>query len=355
MPNNEIKTLNFPNISHRYWLDIMNNSKYLDYQPDCYGNGELVELLETRVAKLLGKPKALFFHKGVIAQLCALKVAAENKACNNVILHPNCHIAANEENGYQALMGLRGIELGTPHQPFDCEAVKNVAEKVGTLTVELPLRQAGFKLTPWQDLLQMRDWAKQNNTHFHIDGARIWESTHHYNKSLEQIASLSDSVYVSFYKGIGGLSGAMLAGDEDFINQCYLWRKRMGAELFSAFPMLITALEGLDKNLHTIPQMVERAIDIAAALNSIDNFQVDVPHTNGFLIFVKAPLAQLNKKILALKSSLKMKLINDFVPTAISNIQSTEIQIGVAAEQLTNQQIIDYFKALTADRPKSTP
>ena len=355
MPNNTIKTLNFPNISHRYWLDIMNNSKYLDHQFDFYGSGELVELLETRVAKLLGKQQALFFPKGVIAQLTALKVAAEIKANNNVILHPYCHIAANEENGYQALMGLRGIELGTPHQPFDFESVSNVAEKVGTLTVELPLRRAGFKLTPWQELLDMQDWAKHNNTHFHLDGARIWESSHYYNKSYDQIASLFDSVYVSFYKGIGGLSGAVLAGDEDFIEKCRVWRKRLGGELFSSFPMLITALEGLDKNLQTIPQRVERGIEIAALLNSIDDFHVDVPHTNGFLIFVKAPLEQLNNKISELRNSLKMKLIHEFVPTAIGNIQSAEVQIGVAAEELTNLQIVDYFKALTVDISKNKP
>lgn len=348
MPDNQIKTLNFPNISHKYWLDIMNNSQYLDHKFDCYGNGELVELLENRAAKLLGKQKALFFNKGVIAQLTALKVAAEQKTCDKVILHPNCHIAANEENGYQALMGLRGIELGTPHHPFDFESVNNVTEKVGTLTVELPLRRAGFKLTPWQELINMQAWSKQHNTHFHLDGARIWESSHYYKKPYDQIASLFDSVYVSFYKGIGGLSGAVLAGDNDFIEKCRLWRKRMGGELFSSFPMLITALEGLDKNLNKIPRRVERAIEIAALLDSIDSFQVEPPHTNGFLIFVKAPLNQLNNKILELKNSLKMKLIHEFVPTAISNIQSAEVQIGPAAKELTNQQIVNYFTALTS-------
>ena len=44
-----------------------------------------------------------------------------------------------------------------------------------------------------------------------MDGARLWESTHYYDKSEAQIAALFDSVYVSFYKGLGGIGGASAA------------------------------------------------------------------------------------------------------------------------------------------------
>ena len=41
---------------------------------DVYGEGELIGRLEAEVAALLGKPAAVFFHKGVAAQLAALAV-----------------------------------------------------------------------------------------------------------------------------------------------------------------------------------------------------------------------------------------------------------------------------------------
>ena len=38
-----------------------------------------------------------------------------------------------------------------------------------------------------------------------------------YDRSPAEVAALFDSVYISFYKGFGGLSGAMLLGSERFV------------------------------------------------------------------------------------------------------------------------------------------
>ena len=45
-----------------------------------------------------------------------------------------------------------------------------------------------------------------------MDGARLWECTPYYGRTLAEIAGLFDTVYVSFYKGLGGLAGSALAG-----------------------------------------------------------------------------------------------------------------------------------------------
>ena len=345
MPDN-LRKLNQRTPTHKHWLELMAASNYIDEMPDCYNNGPLVTLLETRVAKLLGKESALFFHKGVTAQLSALKVAAESKNNQRVILHPQSHIAGDEQNAYQALLGLQGIELGEHFQPFDYAALRKITETVGSLVVELPLRRAGFKLTAWQELLKMQAWAKQKNSHFHMDGARLWESTHYYKKSLAQIADLFDSVYVSFYKGLGGLSGAVLAGSEEFINNCKVWRTRLGGDLYSAFPMLLTALDGLDNKLALIPDWVARAHEIATALNSIDKVTVDTPHTNGFLVFVEGDTETLNTKLKVLNEKFDMSLIYGFITTAVANIQTAELQVGPGAEEISTSEIVEYFKEL---------
>ena len=53
----------------------------------------------------------------------------------------------------------------------------------------------------------------------HMDGARLWEVQPFFDKPLSQICALFDSVYVSFYKGVAAMSGAMLLGTADFIAQ----------------------------------------------------------------------------------------------------------------------------------------
>lgn len=344
-----LRRLNFKTQTHQYWLDMLSQSKYVQEKPDGYNQGPLIDKLEARVAHFLGKEKALFFHKGVVAQLVALKVVAESKNNQKVIVHPNSHIAGDEQNAYQALMGLRGIQLGKMHQPFDSNAVSDVTESVGSLVVEMPLRRAGFKLTPWDELVKMKKWAEEYNTHFHMDGARLWESTHYYQKSLAEIASLFDSTYVSFYKGIGGLSGAALAGDADFIEKCKVWRSRMGGDLYSAFPMLITTLEGLDHTLEKIPSWVERAHEIAKLLNEMDKVQVEKPHTNGFLVMVVGDLETLNNKLTMLNKRFNMVLMLRFDSTEVSDIQKAELQVGSGSHEISNQEIVDYFIQLLGD------
>ncbi len=344
-----LRKLYYKDQTHESWVSQMAQTIYLEEDRDIYSQGALVQLLEQRVAKLLGKEQALFFHKGITAQLVALKVASINNKSNNVILHPNSHIVANEQDAYQALMGLRGILLGSLSEPFSVNDLKSVTEEAALLTVEVPLRNAGFKLSSWDELQNMKQWVKQHNMHFHMDGARLWESTHFYQKSLAEIADLFDSVYVSFYKGLGGIGGAILAGDADFIEKCKVWRSRMGGDLYTAFPMLLTALDGLDKQLSAIPTWVERAQEIAEALNSINHVSVSKPQTNGFLVYVQNDLDKLNSKIKPLNEKFNMSLLYQFSATECSLIQKAEMQVGPASDEISSQEIVDYFKALVGE------
>ena len=51
-----------------------------------------------------------------------------------------------------------------------------------------------------------------------MDGARLWEAMSGFGKDPHEVAMGFDSVYVSFYKGIGGLGGAMLLGGVNFLS-----------------------------------------------------------------------------------------------------------------------------------------
>jgi threonine aldolase len=54
---------------------------------------------------------------------------------------------------------------------------------------------------------------------------------------------------VSFYKGPGGLGGAVVAAQSDFIASLAAWKTRYGGDLYTAYPQAISALIGLDTQL----------------------------------------------------------------------------------------------------------
>ena len=341
-----VRVLGMPKPSQRQWLEKLQASPYTNGDIDTYNDGELVTLLETRVANLLGKGSALFFTKGMMAQLAALKTAAEILENDNIILHPKSHIAFDEENAYKALTGLNGFLIGEGDTPFSLNEVENVKRSAAALIVELPLRRAGFKLPEWIELENLSVWCKDNNVHFHMDGARLWESTEFYQKSESEISTLFDSVYVSLYKGLGAMGGAILAGDEKFISACKVWRSRLCGDSFTSFPMIISALDGLDNRLKIIPELVRRAQGIALLLQQLEKLEVAQPQTNGFAVFLDGDIDKLNARAEMISKKTQLKLFNRIEKHSDSQRLKIEMQVGAEHELINDDEIVEYFSRL---------
>lgn len=334
--------------THQQWLNEVNESKYLDYETDSYNQGPLVEMLEARVSELLGKPSSLFFNKGVTAQLAAMKVSCDARNNNLIALHPQSHIILDEEDAYQILLNLKSISIGKSNQSIIFDDLKSINEIPAIFILELPLRRAGFKLSDWNELLKIREWCDANNIHLHMDGARLWESAPYYQKSFAEISSLFDSVYVSLYKGIGAISGAVLAGTNDFIEKCKPWRARLGSHLWTTFPSLITSLNGLDNNLPQIPSWVHRAQTLADKLQKIDGLIVDIPQCNSFQLRIHTDnLKELNAKLTQLESEFDMKICRPFSDySESSSLKFTEVQVGASHQSIDDDEMIELFTQL---------
>ncbi len=329
------------------WVEQMHESKYLELGIDFYNAGEAVELLEQRTADILGKPAAMFFPKGMAAQFAMLKTAESLRSNSNLILHPLSHLAWDERDSYTHLLGMNPIFAGSNESPITAKDLNSIKDPSGTLVIELPLRRAGFRVTPWYELLNIAEWARAHAIHLHMDGARLWESACYLNKTEAEIAALFDTVYVSFYKGIGGMGGAVLAGGKNFIAQCRFWRSRLAADQFTAFPQVITALDGLDNKLKKIPDLVDRAHELAAELSQLNTIEILQPHTNGFILFLDGNIEQLNDKAKQLTEQTELKLFNEVSCYPNSQRLMVELQVGHEHDLITNREIVDYFVALT--------
>ena len=90
-----------------------------------------------------------------------------------------------------------------------------------------------------------------------------------YDRPLAEIAGLFDTVYVSFYKGLGGLAGSMLLGDDDVVAEARTWRKRHGGTLYRLWPYAAAGLAGLRLRLPRMAAYVEHARAIGTALAEV--------------------------------------------------------------------------------------
>jgi len=321
-----------------------------DGPPDEYGAGDVVQALEREVATLLGKEAAIFMAKGVIAQLVALRTWAELKERSAILLHPQCHIDRDEDSAFERLHQLIPIRRGAVNRALRADDLTDVRVPVAAVVTELPLRNGGFILPSWPELAATSQWARNSGAAFHLDGARIWESQGFYGRSLAEICALADSVYVSFYKGLGGLAGCVLAGERRFIDATASWRHRHGSELWSAYPYAIAAHHGLRTHLPRMAQYRARAQAIAKLVTEIDIIRIypDPPHTNAFQLFMLGDAAALEARVIEIARDSGVWLFDHIRPTPVPGVAMGEIQIGAAADQLSDAEIRSLLERLVA-------
>jgi len=313
---------------------------------DVYGQGKFLNEFEGEVAQILGKEAAVFMPSGVMAQQIALRIWADQTGIQNIAYHPTCHLEREEFKAHQVLHGLNGITVGNQHQLITVADLETVAEPVAALLLELPQRRIGGLLPEWDDLLATREWVDDRSAFMHLDGARLWESQPYYQKSYSEICDLFDSVYISFYKGLGGMSGAMLAGDESFIEEAKIWQRRHGGNLYQQFPFVIHAKSVFENRLPKMQAYHEKAVELAAVLNEFEGITLkpNEPQANMFHIFLNGELDQLLAARNKVAQEKGVWLFNALVTTQLPRCYNSEIAIGDAGLDLSADEL---RKALT--------
>ena len=310
---------------------------------DSYGEGAVIEDLEREVAALLGKEAAVFCTSGKAAQLSALRVHADRRGRDVIAAHPRSHIVEDENDAIGTLYGLRVARVGSPVDPFTLAEFAAVHEPLAAVVVELPLRRTGYRVPAWDELVAIAARARDAGAAFHLDGARLWETAPGYGRTIAEIAALADTVYVSFYKGLGGIAGAALAGDAATIAAARVWIGRAGATLFRMYPYAVAAREGLRRELPRMPRLHARAVEIAAALRDVPGVAVspDPPACNAFVVHVDGVNAALLAARDAVAASRGIIVFQHLTTTAHPHACSFEFIAGTNALELGITEIRD--------------
>jgi len=316
---------------------------------DRYGSGELIGAFETRVAALLGKPAAVFMVSGTMAQLIALRLWCERAGTRHFAMHPTSHLELHEERAYAHLHQLEATLLGSRERPTGAPDLAACPERLAALLLELPAREIGGQLPTWDELGRIASAARARGTRLHMDGARLWEAREAYApRTFAEICAHFDSVYVSFYKGIGGLAGAMLLGPEDFIADARVWRRRHGGTLVQLHPLVASAAMRFDAQLAKMPAYLARARSFAAALRAVDGIKIvpEPPQVNMFHLHFPVPQAALIAARDELAAAHGAWLLGRAAPGRGPDTSSTEIYVADNLLPLADADLIPLYSML---------
>ncbi len=315
-------------------LNINEFDVYGDYDKD--EKTSFLRNFERDVAKDFNKEDAVFMPSGVMAQSIALLIhssgvtAQSSPSCPSSLpfrfaCHHTSHLLLWEENAYEKLLNMdvteictkdskheNGVHVPPMHYEDVSKCFKNEKEKqlkgeegrLSTLIIELPHRELGGKLTPWKDVLGIGQLCKEEGVKFHCDGARIFEASAGYDMNLSEIASIFDSVYISFYKGLGSISGAMLMGNKDFCSEARTWLRRFGGNMYTLMPYAADSWKSYKKyaNVQIFQRRLEKLQCLTKRLESeithftdFVKFDPPTPETNMIHVYFSASVAECEK------------------------------------------------------------
>jgi threonine aldolase len=301
-----------------------------DIDHDVYGNGDLIQSFEAKVAATLGFEAAVFCVSGTMAQVTALRLACLERASRLVALHPTSHIFVHERANYQLLDHFQALPVGDRHRPWTAADLLDVPDRLGAVGLEIPMREIGGQLSPWDELEAIKRGCRERGIHLHMDGARLWEAAAGYGRSAAQIAAGFDSVYVSLYKGLGGLGGAMLAGSSEFVARCAEWFRRQGGNVIHRSPYVVAAAMDFDARLAAMPDYFRRTQHLYAALRAHPAIRVNPAAPQANMLHLHLPVSR--DHALAIRDALAAEhgiwMYNRAAHGALPDTSVVEIYVG---------------------------
>ena len=146
-----------------------------------------------------------------------------------------------------------------------------------------------------------------------------------------------------------------LRATPSFVAEARVWQRRHGGNLVTMHPFVVSAELSLDQRLERIPQYVEHARALAAALGAVEGIEVvpDPPQTPMFHILLRGDRERLADAALAVAEERKVFLFGDPDPTTSPSVQRHEVMVGDVTLLLDPDEVAAlYMEVLARANPR---
>ena len=249
---------------------------------DVYGEDPTINVLQDRVAALLGKEAAVWVPTGTMANQIALGSLAGMG--DEIICDRNSHVVNYEGGAISALWGVQSLVVDGPRGIFTAEAVKAALRSGQTdhdprqkaVAIENTHNRGGGSIWPLAQMEAVGDVAHGAGLAVHLDGARIWNAHVATGIALQKWCERADTVSVCLSKGLGAPAGSLVATTRERVKMVRRLRKRVGGGLRQAGVLGAAGMYALDHHLERLAEDHESAKKLAAMVP----FAWHAPQTN---------------------------------------------------------------------------
>jgi len=235
-----------------------------------------------RVADLLGHEAAVFLPSGTMCNHIGLRLHIRPGG-DEIILHRSAHPIMAESGSPAALTGAMVNPLDSDDGTFTAEQVRGALRQVGNryqpvsrlVHVEQTTNLMGGRVWRFEQLEAVLGVAAEHGLRTHLDGARLMNAVVAGGVSARDWASLFDTAWIDFTKGLGAPLGACLAGSTELIEEAWRWKQMMGGSMRQAGIVAAGALYALDHNVERLADDHALARTLADRLAEIPGVRLD--------------------------------------------------------------------------------
>jgi threonine aldolase len=261
---------------------------------DQYGEDPSVNLLQQRIAALLGKEAALFVPSGTMANQIALKLLT--RPGDDVIVGQNAHMMCHEAGAAAANSGVQFSPVGAGGK-FTVdkfrEAMKPrghiVMPPTGLVAIENTHNMGGGIVFPQADAVAICAAARDEGIGSYLDGARLFNAAAASGRPLSELARPFDLVSVALSKGLGCPVGSVLAGDEAHIGRAVTARRRFGGAMRQSGILAAAGLYALDHNVVRLADDHANARIIAEGVAGLPGVALDLDTVQTNIVIWQMP------------------------------------------------------------------
>ena len=248
---------------------------------DQYGEDPSVNLLQDRMAALLGKEAAVFVPSGTMANQIALKILT--RPGDDVVLGQETHMVWHETGAGGANAGIQFTQIGKGGLFTEAEfraAFKAPGHMMFPPTTLVAIenthnRGGGVVFQP-AEVAAICKTARKLGARTYLDGARLFNAAIASHVSAKDLSAPFDVVSVSISKGLGCPAGSLIAGSKSDMTRAVRVRRMLGGAMRQAGILAAAGLYALDHNFDRLDDDHVNARMIAMSVAGLPHVRFDL-------------------------------------------------------------------------------
>jgi len=258
---------------------------------DVYAEDPSVNALEARVATMFGKPKALFFPSGTMANQTAIKLhtqPGEQLICDaysHVYNYEGGGVSFNSGVSCKLVDGHRGMMTADQVRAAINPPDFYHSPLTSLVSLENTTNKGGGACWDYQEILKVRSVCDSHKLGLHLDGARLWNALISKSETPQQYGDVFDTISVCFSKGLGAPVGSVLVGNENLMNKALRIRKMLGGGMRQIGLLAASASYALDHQYDRLKEDHQKAKEIAEILHQLEAVSSVEPVETNIVIF----------------------------------------------------------------------